>query len=154
MGASRSAITVRLPQHVFDKMRRVSQVAIVESKHVGAALAIAQAIQELRPHHRKRNNKEPARSSVSFTIFPPPTPVETAKVDRRRLCTLRFKGEPRLTNDDLIAHGLGEYVREGFELSRFPCWMGNFGKDATTRCASQIPDRAMILLIIVLISRD
>ncbi|MCH3765178.1 hypothetical protein LZC20_09905, partial [Campylobacter coli] len=62
-------------------------------------------------HHRKRNNNEPARSSGSFTIFAPSPQPDTAKVDRRRLCTPKLKRGPRLSNDELIARGLGEYVR-------------------------------------------
>lgn len=100
-----------LPYTVFDKMRQVNQAEIVDSKRLGAALAMAQAMQEVRPHHRKRNNNEPARSSGSFTIFAPSPQPDTAKVDRRRLCTPKLKRGPRLSNDELIARGLGEYVR-------------------------------------------
>jgi hypothetical protein len=100
-----------LPYTVFDKMRQVNQAEIVESKRLGAALAMAQAMQEVRPHHRKRNNNEPARSSGSFTIFAPPPQPDPTKVDRRRLCTPKLKRGPRLSNDELIARGLGEYIR-------------------------------------------
>lgn len=100
-----------LPYRVFDKMRRVNQAAIVDNKQLGAALAMARAMQEVRPHHRKRNNNEPARSSGSFTIFAPPQQPDTAKVDRRRLCTPKLKRGPRLSDEELIARGLGEYVR-------------------------------------------
>lgn len=49
-----------LPYRVFDKMRQVNQAAIVDNKQLGAALAMAQAIQVAAPHHPKRNNNETA----------------------------------------------------------------------------------------------
>lgn len=98
-----------LPYRVFDKMRRVNQAAIVDNKHLGAALAMAQAIQAATPHHAKRNNSEPARSSGSVGVFTRPAPV--GEVDRRRLCTPKLKRGPRLSNEELVARGLGEYVR-------------------------------------------
>ncbi|MBB3349690.1 ISNCY family transposase [Sphingomonas sp. BK069] len=99
-----------LPYRVFDKMRRVNQAAIVDNKHLGAALAMAQAIQAAAPHHPKRNNNEPARSSRSVGVFAPPA-SSPGKSDRRRLCTPKLKRGPRLSNEELVARGLGEYVR-------------------------------------------
>ena len=100
-----------LPYRVFDKMRQVNQAAIVDSKHLAAALAMAQAMQAAAPHHRKRNNNEPARSSASFGLFAPAPQPAGEKIDRRRLCTPKLKRNPRLSNDELIARGLGDYVR-------------------------------------------
>ncbi len=60
-----------LPYRVFDKMRRVNQAEIVENKHLGAALAMAHALQSANPHHRQRNNNAPARSSQSVGVFAP-----------------------------------------------------------------------------------
>ncbi|MBW6532678.1 ISNCY family transposase [Sphingomonas sp. RRHST34] len=99
-----------LPYRVFDKMRQVNQAAIVDNKHLGAALAMAQAIQAAAPHHAKRNNSEPARSSGSIGVFARPAPAP-GKVDRRRLCTPKLKRGARLSNEELVARGLGEYVR-------------------------------------------
>ena len=60
-----------LPYRVFDKIRQVNQAAIVENKHLDAALAMAKAMQEMLPP-RKRNNNEPCRRSQGAHIFPPP----------------------------------------------------------------------------------
>ena len=49
-----------LPYRVFDKIRQVNQAAIVENKHLDAALMMAKLMQEqLTP--MKRNNNEPGR---------------------------------------------------------------------------------------------
>ncbi|WP_243693864.1 hypothetical protein [Sphingomonas sp. BK235] len=97
---------------MFDKMRRVNQAAIVDNKHLGAALAMAQAIQAAAPHHAKRNNSEPARSSGSIGVFARPSPGPAAgKIDRRRLCTPKLKPAPRLSNEELVGRGLGEFAR-------------------------------------------
>jgi hypothetical protein len=96
---------------VFDKMRQVNQAAIVDSKQLGAALALAQAIQAATPHHRQRNNNEPARSSRSVGVFAPKPAVTGEKIDRRKLCTPKLKRGPRLSNEELIARGLSEYAR-------------------------------------------
>lgn len=50
-----------LPYRIFDKMRRVNQASVVDNKHLDAALALAHAIQQVQPHHAKRNNHEPAQ---------------------------------------------------------------------------------------------
>ncbi|OYU37273.1 ISNCY family transposase [Novosphingobium sp. PASSN1] len=72
-----------LPYRVFDKIRQVNQAAIVENKHLDAALAMAKAMQELLPP-RKRNNNEPCRRSQGAHMFPPPQPQEGAPVKRKR----------------------------------------------------------------------
>ncbi|KHL24278.1 transposase [Croceibacterium mercuriale] len=98
-----------LPYTVFDKMRRVNQAAIVDNKHLDAALEVARLMQEVAPHHRKRNNSEPARSSQSFGVFARPAQPDKAKPARRGRPPLP-RG-PRLSNDELIARGLSEYVQ-------------------------------------------
>lgn len=100
-----------LPYTVFDKMRQVNQAAIVDSKQLGAALALAQAIQAATPHHRQRNNNEPARSSRSVGVFASKPTTVADKVDGRKSCTPKLKRGPRLCNEELIARGLGEYAR-------------------------------------------
>lgn len=72
-----------LPYRVFDKIRQVNQAAIVENKHLDAALAMAKAMQEMLPP-RKRNNNEPCRRSQGAHMFPPPQPQESAPVKRKR----------------------------------------------------------------------
>jgi transposase len=46
-----------LPYRVFDKIRRIdaSSPVVVDHKHLGAALALSEAICEVEPHHFKRN---------------------------------------------------------------------------------------------------
>ncbi|WP_066717898.1 ISNCY family transposase [Sphingomonas pituitosa] len=66
---------VVLPYRVYDKMQRVNQAEIVENKRLGAALAMAQALQSANPHHRQRNNNAPARSSQSVGVFAAPRVV-------------------------------------------------------------------------------
>ncbi len=61
-----------LPYRVYDKMQRVNQAEIAENKRLGAALAMAAAIQAVTPHHRQRNNNAPARDSRSVGISAPP----------------------------------------------------------------------------------
>ncbi|WP_375383345.1 hypothetical protein [uncultured Sphingomonas sp.] len=100
-----------LPYTIFDKMRQVNQAAIVESKQLGGALALAQAIQAVTPHHRQRNNNEPARSSRSVGVFASKATAAAEKVDGRKLCTPKLKRGPRLSNEELIARGLGEYAK-------------------------------------------
>ena len=68
---------------MFDKIRQVNQAAIVENKHLDAALAMAKAMQEMLPP-RKRNNNEPCRRSQGTHMFPPPQPQEGAPVKRKR----------------------------------------------------------------------
>ena len=92
-------------------MRQVNQAAIVDSKHLGTALAMAQAMQAANPHHRKCNNNEPARSSASFGLYAQAPQPAGEKIDRRRLCRPKLKRGPRLSNEELIARGLGDYVR-------------------------------------------
>ena len=72
-----------LPYRVFDKIRQVNQAAIVENKHLDAALAMAKAMQELLPP-RKRNNNEPSRRSQGAHMFPSPAKAEEQPVKRKR----------------------------------------------------------------------
>ncbi|MBB4640389.1 hypothetical protein [Rhizorhapis suberifaciens] len=67
---------------MFDKIRQVNQAAMVENKHLDAALAMARAMQELLP--RKRNNNEPCRRSQGIHLFPSPEPAEEAPVKLKR----------------------------------------------------------------------
>ena len=60
-----------LPYRVFDKIRQVNQAAIVENKHLDAALAMAKLIQEQLPP-RRRNLNEPSRRSQGAHMFSDP----------------------------------------------------------------------------------
>lgn len=71
-----------LPYRIFDKIRQVNQAAVVDNKHLDAALTMARLIQEQLPA-RKRNNDEPSRRSQPHTLFQPPA-SETVAVKRRR----------------------------------------------------------------------
>ena len=57
-----------LPYRVFDKMRQVNQAAIVDSKHLDAALEMARRLQAMLPE-RRRNNNEPSRKSQPGHLF-------------------------------------------------------------------------------------
>lgn len=72
-----------LPYRVFDKIRQVNQAAIVENKHLDAALAMAQAMQEMLPP-RKRNNNEPSRRAQPAHMFPAPASTDEAPIKRKR----------------------------------------------------------------------
>lgn len=72
-----------LPYRVFDKIRQVNQAAIVENKHLDAALAMAKAMQALLPP-RKRNNNEPSRHSQGPHLFPSPEQPDQEPVKRKR----------------------------------------------------------------------
>jgi transposase InsO family protein len=72
-----------LPYRVFDKIRQVNQAAIVENKHLDAALMMAKLMQEQLPA-RKRNNNEPSRRSQPDHMFPSPPPQDDAPVKRKR----------------------------------------------------------------------
>lgn len=72
-----------MPYRMYDKMRQVNQVAIVNTKHLDTALAMAKALQELLPA-RKRNNNEASRRSQPMHLLPAPEPVEEAPVKRGR----------------------------------------------------------------------
>jgi hypothetical protein len=101
-----------LPYRMFDKMRRVNQAAVVDNKHLDAALALARTIQQVQPHHTKRNNNEPARTAQSAGVFKASSPASSGqKLDRRTLGNSRLKRGPRLSNEELVARGLGEYAR-------------------------------------------
>lgn len=60
----------------------MNQAAVVDNKHLDAALTMAKLIQEQLPA-RKRNNDEPSRRSQPHTLFPPPA-ADTVAVKRRR----------------------------------------------------------------------
>ncbi len=101
-----------LPYRMFDKMRRVNQAPVVDNKHLDAALALAHAIQQAQPHHGKRNNNEPARTAQPAGVFKATLPAPSGpKLDRRTLGNSRLKSGPRLSNEELVARGLGEYAR-------------------------------------------
>ncbi len=100
-----------LPYRQFDKMRQVNQPAIVENKHLDAALMLAKQMQAIMPHHRKRNNDAPARRDQSMHIFPEPEPP--AKIDRRRLGGSKLKPSSRLSKAELQARGTWEFVKSG-----------------------------------------
>ena len=72
-----------LPYRVFDKIRQVNQAAIVENKHLDAALAMARLMQEQLPP-RKRNNNEPSRRSQPGHMFPSPECEDTIPTKRKR----------------------------------------------------------------------
>ena len=72
-----------LPYRVFDKIRQVNQAAVVDNKHLDAALIMAKLMQEQLPP-RKRNNNEPCRRSQPAHMFPAPAPAEEQPVKRKR----------------------------------------------------------------------
>jgi transposase len=72
-----------LPYRVFDKIRQVNQAAIVENKHLDAALMMAKLMQEMAPP-RKRNNNEPGRRSQGAHMFAVPERVDEPSVKRKR----------------------------------------------------------------------
>lgn len=82
-----------LPYRVFDKIRQVNQAAIVDNKHLDAALAMAKLMQEQLPA-RKRNNNEPCRSSQGPHMFPAPTPSSVTEPTKRR------RGRPPVARRD------------------------------------------------------
>jgi hypothetical protein len=99
-----------LPYRVFDKMRQVNQAAVVDNKHLDAALEMARLMQATRPHHRQRNNSEPARSSQSYGMFAKPAKAKMPKDKGRPRGRQPLKRGDRLPNEELIARGLAEYV--------------------------------------------
>lgn len=66
---------------MFDKMRQVSQAAIVHNKHLDAALPIAKVIQE-QLSISKRNNNE--RSHGSQPSYISPVPVAKIALPKRK----------------------------------------------------------------------
>ncbi len=56
-----------LPYSVFDKIRQVNQPAVVDNKHLDAALALAKQMQATAPHHRQRNNDAPCPLHPALT---------------------------------------------------------------------------------------
>lgn len=70
---------VSLPYRFRDKMRRISQPVIADSKRLGHALQFAQALQESNPHHSQRNLQAPKNSKSQLfaegeQIGPPALP--------------------------------------------------------------------------------
>ena len=98
-----------LPYRLFDKMRQVNQAAVVDNKHLDAALTLAKQLQAITPHHRQRNNDAPPRRSQSAHLFPEGEPAP--KVDRRRLGGAKLKRGPRLSHAELIARGTLMFVK-------------------------------------------
>ena len=97
-----------LPYRVFDKMRQVNQAAVVDNKHLDAALALARQMQATAPHHRQRNNDAPSRRSQASHIFP--EPEGPPKIDRRRSGNAKLKRGPRLSDAELLARGTLEFA--------------------------------------------
>lgn len=80
------ALEIRHGSHVLayrmhDKIREVNQAAIVENKHLDAALMMARAMQAMLPP-RKRNANEPGRRSQGPHMFS--VPLESEPVKRKR----------------------------------------------------------------------
>lgn len=59
-----------LPYRRYDKLRRVNQPEVVGSKRLQPALEMAKLLQELQPHHHKRNSSGPSRKSQISHMFP------------------------------------------------------------------------------------
>jgi len=62
-----------LPYRIFDKIRQVNQAAVVENKHLDAALSMARLLQDQLPE-RRRNTSQPSRRSQRSHLFPQPEP--------------------------------------------------------------------------------
>ena len=90
-----------LPYRVFDKIRQVNQAAIVENKHLDAALAMAKLIQEQLPPKR-RNLNEPSRRSQGAHMFSDPQPPAGELIKRKR----GRPPLPRLTPIDAVRRQL------------------------------------------------
>ncbi|MBU6268156.1 MAG: ISNCY family transposase, partial [Sphingomonadales bacterium] len=72
-----------LPYRMHDKIRQVNQAAIVDNKHLDAALVMAKLMQEqLAP--RKRNGNEPCRRSQPKHLFPAPVGPDGNPIKRPR----------------------------------------------------------------------
>jgi len=97
-----------LPHHVFDKMRQVNQAAVVDNKHLGAALKLAKEMQATAPHHRQRNNGAPSRRSQGTHIFPEPD--ATPRIDGRRSGKSKLALRPRLSEAELIVRRTSEFA--------------------------------------------
>lgn len=72
-----------LPYRVFGKVRQIDQAAVVENRHLDAALAMAKLMQEQLPA-RKRNNNEPSRKSQPSPMFPVLAATDEASIKRKR----------------------------------------------------------------------
>ena len=100
------------PDGTVEMMPRINQPAVVDNKHLDAALALARTIQQAQPHHAKRNNNEPARTAQPAGVFKAPSSAPSGqKLDRRTLGNSRLKCGPSLSNEELVARGLGKCAR-------------------------------------------
>lgn len=63
-----------LPYRIFDKLQRVNQAAIVDSKHLDGALAMARELQAQRPLPG-RVRRGPSRTALPATLFQLPVPT-------------------------------------------------------------------------------
>lgn len=72
-----------LPYRIFDKIRQVNQAAIVENKHLDAALSMARLLQDHLPE-RRRNTSQPSRRSQRTHMFPQPERSEAPPMKRKR----------------------------------------------------------------------
>jgi transposase len=72
-----------LPYRIFDKIGAVNQAAIVDNKHLDAALMLAKKMQAELPA-RKRNANAPCRRSQGAHLFPAPERPAEAPVKRKR----------------------------------------------------------------------
>jgi transposase len=72
-----------LAYRMHDKIRQVNQAAIVDNKHLDAALVMAKLMQE-QFVPRQRNNNEPKRSSQPTHLFPPPLGPDGLPMKRKR----------------------------------------------------------------------
>ncbi|WP_375178120.1 hypothetical protein [Sphingobium yanoikuyae] len=97
------------PDGTVEMMPRINQPAVVDNKHLDAALALAREIQAIAPHHRQRNNYAPARRDQPTHLFPEPEASE--KIDRRRLGRPKLKRGPRLSQVELQERGTLEFVK-------------------------------------------
>lgn len=62
-----------LPYRIFDKLQRVNQAAIVDSKHLDGALAMVREMQAQRPLPG-RSRRGPSRTALPATVFQLPNP--------------------------------------------------------------------------------
>lgn len=90
------------------RMLTVNQSAIVENKHLDAALVLARQMQAIMPHHRKRNNDAPTRRDQPMHLFSEPDPPP--KIDRRKLGGSKLKRGPRLSEEALRERGTLRFV--------------------------------------------
>ena len=76
---------VSLPYRFRDKMRRIGQPVIADSKRLGHAFQFAQALQISNPHHSQRNLGAPKNSKSQLfakSEHPGPSPLPDLKSDK------------------------------------------------------------------------